>query len=214
MQSMGEVHLEYWSVVYKFVRRNEINNYKWTNSAETGITRCDQIEDNRANVYDAGILLGCRLDSIASPGHSVATNHILQSRCWRYQDTSPPESRSPPSSISTLCSPTRNKGYSTSMFRVGFSSFKNSNLLNESSNESVQFSIGQFYKISIRNFWYLAKIHFPNRVFIQNLIIQDCSLGTLHLVICNLAQPANGFYPNHFAKCECSDYIEYFPLLP
>lgn len=76
----------------------------------------------------------------------------------------PPESRSPPSSISTLCSPTRNKGYS--MFRVGFSSFKNSNLLNESSNESVQFSIGQFYKISIRNFWYLAKIHFPNRVFI------------------------------------------------
>lgn len=78
----------------------------------------------------------------------------------------PPESRSPPSSISTLCSPTRNKGYSTSMFRVGFSSFKNSNLLNESSNESVQFSIGQFYKIFIRNFWYLAKIHFPNRVFI------------------------------------------------
>lgn len=76
----------------------------------------------------------------------------------------PPESRSPPSSISTLCSPTRNKGYS--MFRIGFSSFKNSNLLNESSNESVQFSIGQFYKISIRNFWYLAKIHFPNRVFI------------------------------------------------
>lgn len=60
-----------------------------TNNVEVRVTRCDLVGDGDipVNVYDARVLLGCRLDNIASAGHGVATNHIPRSRSARYQDT-------------------------------------------------------------------------------------------------------------------------------
>lgn len=101
-------------------------------------------------------------------------------------------------------SPPRNKG--TSMFPFyGFSFFQKFKF---KLNESVQFSIRPIFQLQ---HFYSNKVLFENRVRFSkscfHLIIQDCSLGTLHLVICNnLAEAANGFQTIS-QNVKCSDYI-------